>query len=247
MAFDDHFSPLAEPYARYRPAYPKELFRWLASNCAHHSLAWDAGTGNGQAAVALAVHFEHVVATDASFSQVSRARADKGVHYAVMRSEQAAIGTGTVDLVTVAQALHWYRLDEFYDGVRQVLRPGGVLAAWCYGLCTVTPAVDAVILHLYRDVLGEYWPTERRHIDTAYQSLAFPFRRLKTPEFFMAQRWTLDALVGYLSTWSAGARFARATQQHAVALVRSELESAWGEPENRQQVCWPLSLLVGHP
>lgn len=245
MAFEDHFSGLADRYSRYRPTYPDALFQWLASNCRTHDLAWDAGTGNGQAATALAAHFSNVVASDASLRQVSQARTARNVQYAVMRSEYPALGATRVDLVTVGQALHWYRRDEFYAQVQRVLRPGGVLAAWCYGLCTIDPAVDAVILHLYRDLLGAYWPAQRRHIDAGYRSLAFPYPRLKTPPFRMEQRWTLEALLGYLSSWSAGARFARATGQDAVALVRNDLAAAWGGAAEEKQVRWPLTLLVG--
>ena len=71
----DHFSAHAQNYARFRPTYPTELFAWLASQSPGHRLAWDCGTGNGQAALGLADHFVHVHATDLSPQQLAQARA----------------------------------------------------------------------------------------------------------------------------------------------------------------------------
>ncbi|HYG65995.1 MAG TPA: SAM-dependent methyltransferase, partial [Thermoanaerobaculia bacterium] len=64
MTFKDHFSGHAADYASFRPGYPAVLFERVAALPRHRRLAWDCGTGSGQAAVGLAEHFERVIATD---------------------------------------------------------------------------------------------------------------------------------------------------------------------------------------
>src|ERR1043165_5287441 len=126
-AFKDHFSTQSQDYARYRPDYPPSLFQWLASLTSAHALAWDVGTGSGQAALALADHYRRVVATDAAEAQLRHAVAHERVTYKGMPAENTDLGNASVDLVTVAQALHWFDFDRFYREVQRVLRPGGLI------------------------------------------------------------------------------------------------------------------------
>src|SRR5690606_31583471 len=130
MSFHDHFSGHAAGYAQARPTYPEALFDWLAAQCAQRELAWDAGCGNGQAAIALARHFARVIATEPSAEQVAQAPAHPRVEYRVEPAESPSLADASADLVTVAQAMHWFDLDRFHVGVRRVLRPGGLVAVW---------------------------------------------------------------------------------------------------------------------
>ena len=180
-SFKDHFSAHASAYARYRPRYPEALFAYLASLCPAHDLAWDCATGNGQAARSLTEHFARVVATDASADQLAHAAPHEQITYHVAPAAQSPLASHSADLVTVAQALHWLDLDAFYAEVRRVLKPGGVLAVWTYGLLRINPAVDAVIQRLYTDIVGAYWPPERRHVEDGYRALAFPFDAIEPP------------------------------------------------------------------
>ena len=66
------FSEVAAEYAASRPAYPPELFEWLACSITAHDAAWDAAAGNGQAALGVARHFARVIATDLSASQIQK-------------------------------------------------------------------------------------------------------------------------------------------------------------------------------
>jgi SAM-dependent methyltransferase len=242
---NDHFSDHAEDYRRYRPIYPLALFEYLISDIKSRECAWDCGTGSGQAALALAAYFQRVIASDASAAQIRHAPRDSRVDYRVMPAERTDIESGSVDLVTAGQALHWFDLEPFYREVRRVLKPGGLFAAWCYGLNQITPAVDEIMAHYYTDIVGPHWPAERRHIVEKYQGLPFPFEELTTPAMNMQARWGLDALLGYLATWSATNRYRQRHERDPLDLIRLSLYQAWGPPNEERTVTWPIHLRVG--
>jgi len=242
--FKDHFSDGAEGYRASRPGYPAALFAFLAGEAPGRRCAWDCACGSGQASGALAAHFELVVATDASQAQVRLAPPVRGVGYVVATAERAPLRAGAADLVTVAQALHWFDLPGFFAEVRRVLRPGGVVAAWTYGLLRICAPVDACIDRLYAQ-LNPWWPAERAHVDAGYRTLPFPFAPLPSPGFDMTGRWGLEDLVGYLGTWSAMRRCRAQTGTDPLAGVRDELARAWGDPRAQREVTWPLVLRAG--
>jgi SAM-dependent methyltransferase len=242
MSFKDHFSKQADDYAKYRPAYPRELFEYLASLAPARLLAWDCGTGNGQAALGLAEFFGHVIATDPSEAQIRNATPHASVEYRVAPAEQTDIGAGTVDLVTVAQALHWFDHERFYAEAKRVLKPGGVLAAWCYGLNEIAPAIDPVVRHFYSGVVGPHWPPERRFIDERYASIPFPPGELVTPAFHIEAHWNLDDFIGYLNTWSATQRYRKAEGRDPLPALRDELIPVWGPADTLRSARWPIYL-----
>lgn len=249
--FADHFSGHADEYARYRPTYPPALFAYVADRCAAHDLAWDCATGNGQAAIGLAEHFAHVIATDASAEQIAAASPHPRVTYTVARARESPLDTATADLVTVAQALHWIDPDPFYAEVQRVLKPEGLFAAWSYGLFHLVStdpaadAVDALIKTFYRERVGPYWPPERRHIEAEYQSLPFPFDECATPDFTLTMEWSLEEVLGYLRTWSATKRYLQDRGQDPVAAMAPDFTRAWGDPATSRTMQWPLSLRIG--
>ena len=242
--FKDHFSPLAQGYARYRPGYPAQLFAWLAEAAPGRTLAWDCATGSGQAALGLAPHFDAVVATDASAEQLENAEPHANITYRVAPAEASGIEAGAVDLVTVAQALHWFDLPAFYAEVERVLRPGGMLAVWTYNLLSVSPGIDAVVNPFCDETLADYWPAERRHVQVGYRDLAFPFAEVAAPAFAMTADWTLEQLIGYLRTWSAVRRYREREGEDPVAAVEAALQPLWGEGARR--IAWPLTLRAGY-
>lgn len=244
-AFNDHFSGHARDYGRFRPTYPPALFAALAACAPGRRLAWDCATGNGQAAVPLADWFDEVVATDASAEQIARAPTVPRVRFAVAPAHASGLPDRSVDLVTVAQALHWFDLDAFWAEVRRVAVPGGVVAAWCYALFEIDPAVDAVVLRLYDDVVGADWPPERRHIESGYATLPWPWAPVVLPDLRMDAEWDLDAVLGYLGTWSATRRHRARTGVDPVGLVAADLAAAWGDPRAKRRVSWPLHVRAG--
>src|SRR3989338_2539931 len=169
MKYTNHFADKSGDYGKFRPTYPEALFHYLANLTTDHDLVWDCGTGTGQAAIALAHYFKHIIATDVNQAQLDAAPQKSNVHYQHCNAEQTPIATASVDLVTVAQALHWFDLPSFYTEVNRVLKPAGIIAAWCYSLGHLTPDIDRLIQKLYVDILGDtYWPKERRYIDEEY-------------------------------------------------------------------------------
>ena len=243
--FADHFSGHAVDYAQARPRYPAALFEWLAAQCQGHALAWDAGCGNGQASVALAAHFSAVFATDPSSAQVASAQPHPRVRYAVEPAEHCSLQDGSADLITVAQAYHWFDASAFCEQARRVSRPGGVVAVWTYAHSHVSPAVDAVFDYLNDTLVIGDWPSEREHVVTGYARLPFPFERIDAPGFVLCCDWTLAQYAAYLRSWSAAQRHRQRTGDDPVARVLPDMATAWGDPAQARRVTWPLSLLAG--
>ena len=244
-AFRDHFSGHAAAYASARPGYPQALVDWLAAQSPARTQAWDAGCGNGQASVALAAHFDAVFATDPSAAQVASATPHPRVRYAVEPAEQCSLAEASADLVTVAQAYHWFRHAAFCQEARRVLRPGGLIALWSYARSTVTPAVDALFDTLHDDILAQDWPAGREHVLDRYRQLPFPFARVDAPDFEMAERWSLPQYLAYLRSWSASQRHLARTGTDAVAALEDGFAEAWGDPGTHRVVTWPLLLRAG--
>ncbi len=244
-AFKDHFSGHASDYRTFRPTYPPELFTFLASVAPARDLVWDCGTGNGQAAVILAEHFKRVFATDASAEQVKNATPHPNVEYAVAPAEQCPLASYSADLVTVAQALHWFDIDRFFVEVSRVCKPGGVVAVWSYDLHSVNADVDPVLDRLQSEFVGPYWPPERALVDTGYRTIPFPFTEIPVPRLEMTARWDLPTLVGYMNTWSATKRFEKANGFNPLDRLSEAFTAAWGEPATVRTVRWKLAIRVG--
>jgi SAM-dependent methyltransferase len=241
--FKDLFSKQSADYARFRPTYPAALFDFLAEAAPARGLALDCGTGSGQAALELATRFARVIATDPSEKQLASAAPHRRIEYRRAPAEDSGAPAASVDLLTAAQAFHWFKVDAFFAEARRILKPGGVLAFWSYALARISPAVDAVVMRLYRDVLGPYWEPERRLVESGYRETSLPFPELAAPPFEMTAEWSLERLAGYLGTWSAlqAYRRARAGETDPLAALEPELRRAWGAPAART-ARWEISL-----
>ena len=242
----DHFSTQAADYARFRPHYPPELFAFLAGLVPRRELAWDCATGNGQAAVPLSQYFSHIVATDISASQIRQAEPHERIEYRVARADDSGLPSSSVDLVTVAQALHWLDLPTFYSEVKRVLAPRGLLSVWSYG----SPSMDRLALteciaHLEWDILGNHWPEGRALVGEALRDLPFPFEELESPAFALEASWTLDQLVGYTRSWSATARYVAEHDRDPIPDFERALRTHWGDAAARRVVHWPFVLRLG--
>ncbi|MBM4185993.1 MAG: class I SAM-dependent methyltransferase [Gemmatimonadetes bacterium] len=242
--FQDHFSDRADGYAKYRPGYPDSLFEWLAGLVPSRGCAWDCATGSGQAVPGLAHRFSLVIATDASPDQLRHAPRLPNVDYRIARAEECGLEDGSVDLVTVAQALHWLDHPRFFAEVGRVTKPGGVLAAWMYNMLETDPPIDQALRRFYSGTVGPYWPGDRRYVDTEYRTIPIPFPAIAAPAFAMEAEWSLAHLIGYLRTWSAVARCRQATGVDPVVDFSGELAALWGSTGRVRLVRWPLSLRV---
>ncbi len=244
--FNDHFAPVAASYAGFRPTYPEPLFTWLAQVTPGQDLAWDCAAGSGQASRDLARYFVRVVATDASRAQIEAAEPHSGIEFRVAAAEASGLPDTSVDLITVAQALHWFDLDRFYAEARRVLKPSGVLAVWTYGVLALEgEEINACVQTFYHETVGPYWPPERRHVESGYHTLPFPFAEMPSPRFNMEILWSLSELLGYFRSWSATGRYIAERGTDPVDILAEKLAPLWGGSDDLRRVTWPLSLRVG--
>lgn len=245
MTFEDHFSQHSESYSRFRPDYPDDLYQLIISYTTCRRLAWDCATGSGQAALALSGHFQKIVATDASAKQIEYAHQESNIEYRVAQAEDSKIDSHTVDLVAVAQALHWFDGPDFYAEVKRVASPTCVFAAWGYSLFAISPQIDAVIQKIYQNILGVYWPPERRLVELHYQTLSIPFKDIENHQFCIENRWNLSALCNYILTWSSSQRYYSDLKKNPIDEVWPELQEVWGPPEGLKTVVFPVFLKIG--
>ncbi|MFN2567023.1 MAG: methyltransferase domain-containing protein [Gemmatimonadaceae bacterium] len=245
-AFRDLFSRGAAAYAAHRPSYPARLFDELAARSPRTELAWDCATGNGQAAIGVAAHFRRVIATDGSEAQIASAVPHERVTYRVAIAEASGLESASVDLVTVAQALHWFDIGRFFDEARRVLAPRGVIAVWCYQLLEVDECIDSITRRFYGETVGPFWAFERRLVDTGYRTIDFPFEEFALPPLAIEQDLSLDQLAGYVRTWSATQRYVEARGEDPVTPLIEEIEARWGPPGCLRRTRWPLSVRAGY-
>lgn len=215
------------------------MFRFIAERAAHRDVAWDCATGNGQAALALARHFDRVIATDASSTQLQAAPPHPKIEYRLAAAEASGLAAESVDAITVAQALHWFDIERFFEEAVRVLAPGGVLAVWCYENCTVDPDCDRVIERLF-DEVDPYWLPERTIVDDGYRSIELPLGQVHTPAFEIELDWFADDALGYFRTWSATRRYMGHTGADPVNTIADDLNAAWGN--RRRSVRWPIAI-----
>ena len=244
-SFEDHFSGHSDQYAQSRPHYPDEIYAYLASIAPACSLAWDCGTGNGQAAIGLAKYFDRVYATDASAEQISYAQMHEKVEYHVEPAETISLNDSSVDLVTVAVAIHWFNFDEFYREVKRVLRPDGVLAAWTYNLTEISPQIDQLVNRYYSEILNGFWPERIHYLEERYETLPFPFEETIPPRFVMEVNWNLIQFSGFLDSWSAAQRYKAQKGSHPLEIIWPQLLAAWGNENDQRLVRWPLHFRIG--
>jgi SAM-dependent methyltransferase len=245
MTVPNPFATDGDGYAKFRPRYPDALFDFLARAAPARDAVWDAGTGNGQAAVGLARWFAHVTATDASASQIEQAIPHPRVSYRVCPAEACGMEDSSFDLVSVAQAVHWFDRDRFWPEARRVLRPRGTIAIWTYLLFEITPEIDEIVRRFYSGIVGPYWPPERRLMEQRYQTIDFPFLEFDAPDFMIEQSMTLADVAGYIRTWSATRAFMKHQHQDPVDRLVEELTRAWRVPQQERLARWPVAMRVG--
>ncbi len=240
--FKDLFSVQSDDYAKYRPTYPAELFDYLMTLANSTARVWDVGTGNGQAAVELAKRFSEVIATDPSEKQIALAPRLPNIIYRNEPAESPGFDK-KVNLITVAQAFHWFRHEEFAEAIRSVAAPGCHLVVWSYAMASVSPEVDRAVDPLYNGVLGGYWEKERKDVENGYKNIQMPFEEIKVPELSMKVTWSFEHFAGYLRTWSALQKYLKTHPMEDLAPYFENIEKAWGEKPERE-LSWPLNLTI---
>lgn len=243
--FKDNFSKQSAAYQKYRPSYPKEMFTFLSSLATNHNLAWDCGTGNGQSAVSLANYFKKVYATDPSAEQISNAALNPKITYKVEKAESSSLINNSVDLITVAQALHWFDFEKFYSEVKRVLKPEGIIAVWTYSLPKISSEIDKIILHFHDNIVGEFWQKENQLVSEEYKTIPFPFKEIKTPSFLFQKEITLNDLKGLLMSWSATQRYKDQKGSEPLLAIENDLQNLWRNVDETKLATWTIFLKVG--
>lgn len=242
----DLFSTQSKAYSKFRPEYPQALYDYILEHTPGRVRAWDCATGNGQAAKVLSGHFEEVCATDISQQQLAQAHPADNIVYSLQPAEQTHFPEAHFDLITVAQALHWFDAPAFFAEARRVAKPGALLAVWGYAELSVDNTAIHDLLHdFYQHTVGPYWDPARRHVERHYADIHFPFEvRHPASHFRMTFKWQREEMEGYLNSWSAVQTFIRQEGYNPVDQLLLELSSYWGEYE-RQTVHFPIFLHTG--
>lgn len=239
----DNFSKQSLAYAQFRPHYPDAMIDYVVSFAKSRESALDAATGNGQVAQKLAAHFQTVYATDISARQLENATTASNIIYKVEPAEHTGFADSQFDLITVAQAVHWFRFDDFYKEIYRILKPNGIFAVMGYGLFSTNPGSDKILMDYYHNIVGPYWDAERKYIDENYQTIPFPFEEIPTQQFHNQLSWSFEQLTGYLETWSATQHYKNANGSDPVDLIREALKKSWEAGD--KQVFFPLLLRIG--
>jgi len=242
--FKDYFSDDSEKYNNFRPKYPKQLFLFLSSISQEDQLAWDCATGSGQSAIELADYFSTIIATDASSTQIKNAEKKSGINYFISTAEDCAIKSNSVDLITVAQAFHWFNHDAYIKEVNRVLKVDGLITIWTYNLVKIQSDIDDIIYHLYNTTLRDFWPKERAMVENNYQDIQLPFVEINAPKFIMSADWNMFQLLGYLETWSAVNEYQKQHGINPIEKIQEKILEIWGNPENIFSVKWPLTIRI---
>ena len=240
----DNFSTQANSYAKFRPHYPDSLYEFIFNLAQNTDAAWDCGTGNGQVAVKLAEKFKKVYGSDISEQQLKNAVQKNNISYIHTRAEQTNLPENSIDLVTVAQAIHWFDFNAFYKEVTRVAKSNSIIVIWTYKLLNISTEIDLLIEEFYSKTIGSYWDPERRYIDEEYKTIPFPFKEITAPSFEITAQWDLRQLIGYLNTWSSVQKFIKEHKHNPVDLLESKIHSLWKTGEVKK-VSFPLYTRIG--
>ena len=244
MEKKDYFSEHSGIYAAFRPTYPEELYEFLFEQLKGRGCAWDCATGNGQVAGHLAPHFETVYATDISSQQLAHAVNARNIFYAVSPAEKTDFRNDQFDLITVAQALHWFDVTAFYREALRTGKPGGLLAVWGYSLPSVNTDIDTLLLDFYHNKTGPYWDFARRHVENHYRDLPFPVETIPSPRFSIRVQWSDEQFTGYLASWSATRKYIRERKTDPVREFSVALRKFW-HPGDVKALSFPIFIKAG--
>lgn len=242
-----HFGGHASEYAKYRPSYPETLFETIFRTVQNKGLAWDCGTGNGQVAVRLGEDFQKVHATDINSRQLEEAREHPRVSYLCSPAHHSELEDHSVDLVTVASAVHWFDIEAFYGEVQRVLKTDGILALWTYAPELLGPAPLAeVVRSLAQETFLDDWPEGIEWVSRHYADLPFPFQEIPCPKIDYPLQWDFDSLAGWVQTWSAFNRHKARTGIDLGDYVKESLREVWpGSIDQVVNLDFPLYVRVG--
>jgi ubiquinone/menaquinone biosynthesis C-methylase UbiE len=245
--FIDNFSTHSKEYSFSRPTYPDSLFEFLNTVTPQKNLAWDCATGNGQAAIGLGKYFKKVIASDASKNQILHGFRRENIEYKVFEAENAELDNDSVDIVTVAQALHWFDFDKFYSNVKRIGKKDGIIAVWSYDMHKINPQIDKITNRLDVDgeILSSYWDKEAKYVKERYKTITFPFKEISVPVFKTTLYWNLHQLWDYMKTWSSVKKYHSENKRDPLDLVKPEVKALWEDEFDKKEVTWNINMRAG--
>ncbi|MEL0637130.1 methyltransferase domain-containing protein [Marinomonas sp. TI.3.20] len=232
-------------YSRARPTYPAELYYWLSHQVKSSGVVWDAACGTGQASIDLAAYFDKVEASDISESQIAEATPHRKVHYQVFPSEKTNYPDHYFDAVCIGHALHWFDLDLFWQEVKRVLKPGGLLVCWGYNWLTVGEQEDLVISEHVLSHLSSYWPVQSRLLWNQYRDIQFPFEPIDVPKFDLYCNWSVSQTMDFIRSWTAAQLLIQDEGDDFLVQANTVLRSVWSDPLHKKQIHLPFFVRAG--
>lgn len=242
---EDRFSRQASAYSLFRPSYPPTLYQFIQQHLPSNEVCWDCGTGTGQVATELAKVFKRVIATDLSSQQIFYAKKFENIDYQVCSAETFETQDSSLDLITVAQALHWLDLEVFFSKARRFLKPKGMFAVWGYDFFSINEALDDVFNPYGRQFLGPYWSSKNQILFEGYKTIQFPFSKIEAPNFTLSVNWDLDQLVGYLDSWSATQQYKDLNKTDPFEAIAEKIFDLWGPSSHKRTIKWDLYSYFG--
>lgn len=239
------FDQGGQAYAKFRPDYPAEIVTYFTSLLPATRLAVDVGCGTGQLTRLLAPFFDRVIGLDPSADQILNAAQTERVTYQCAPAEHLPLEDKSANLITAAQAAHWFDLPKFFDEVRRVASKNSLLALISYGVLKLEPSLNDRFQCFYTNQINDYWPPERKLVDSGYATIDFPFPELAAPPMEIRVAWSFSDFLGYLSTWSA-VRHAREVGRHDVLQnFANDMAKVWGDPSIKHAISWPIHMRIG--
>jgi trans-aconitate 3-methyltransferase len=265
--FSSYNADQGKKYSAIRRDYHSDVYKFVLD---HHvatggqlGTIMDVGCGPGNATRSFAPHFEHAIGLDPSEGMLATAKAENphittksgaSIRFEQSIAEQLGLNLSppiadeSIDLITIANAAHWFDMNGFYPAAARVLRPGGTLALWTSGHITPHPDLPnsvaiGMVLDKYRQKeLEEYITPGNRLARDSYKDILLPWTIAKpvttfTQEDFVRKLWEPER------SFFVGEREVDLDTFEKVGL------DVWWSPvsfsRSRSQFLFPFPLLAG--
>ena len=199
----ERFSDRVDNYVKYRPEYPEPLVRLLQEKVAPPAVVADIGSGTGILTHQLLDAGYEVYGVEPNAPMRSAAEQSIGgnplFHTVSGTAEITLLADLSVDLITAAQAFHWFKTDPTKAEFRRILKPGGTLAIiWNErNVSEVNRRWDHILQTTLAPEYPRLWMKEHhRNIDVDAIRAFFAPSRMTLTKFDNKQVLDCEALIG---------------------------------------------------
>eukprot|EP00057_Strongylocentrotus_purpuratus_P012545 XP_011667019.1 PREDICTED: putative methyltransferase DDB_G0268948 isoform X2 [Strongylocentrotus purpuratus] len=257
-------SVLANDYVQYRPSVPEIVTESVIKHTKNSTdlkpgLVVDVGCGSGQFTQSLARHFDRALGFDISEAQIEEAKKHNQfshVEYSIAPAERLPLEDGSVDLLTVASAVHWFDMPAFTREADRVLKPGGCIAViGTYRIRTVNHQNELIKSKLiecrekYTQELDKYRVIDTKAYYKFYETLEFPSYDMTRWSMEYNRTLTAPAFINFLQTLSFSIKY---LERHPNTTffeeyrdnLHSILVSEKEEKEASFQLTWFYDILI---